>query len=90
MEHYGAEHNHMLQIRTLHARTLCVDENVSLDNLRQAVELFEEIDSISSRVFGAHHPDTEANRDMLRYAREKLARAEQPVAARTRCNKAES
>ena len=91
MEHYGAEHNYMLQMRTLHARTLCVDENASLDNLRQAVDLFEDIDSISSRVFGAHHPDTAANRDMLRYAREKLAHAaEAPVARRTRSKAEES
>ena len=77
------------QIRTLHARTLCEDENASLDNLRQAVELLEDIDSISSRVFGARHPDTAANGSMLRYAREKLAQAEAPVARRTRSSKAE-
>ncbi len=90
MEHYGAEHNYMLQIRTLHARTLCEDENASLDNLRQAVELLEDIDSISSRVFGARHPDTAANGSMLRYAREKLAQAEAPVARRTRSKAEES
>ena len=89
MEHYGAENDYMLQIRTLHARALCEDENASLDNLRQAVELLEDIDSLSSRVFGAHHPDTVANKGNLRYAREKLARAEAPVARRTRSSKAE-
>ena len=90
MEHYGAENDYMLQIRTLHARALCEDENASLDNLRQAVELLEDIDSISSRVFGARHPDTVANGGNLRYAREKLARAEAPVARRTRSKTEES
>ena len=89
MEHYGAEHEYMLQIRTLHARALCEDENASLDNLRQAVELLEDIESISSRVLGARHPDTAANRSMLSSAREKLAQAEAPVARRTRSSKAE-
>ena len=80
----------LLQIRTLHARTLFEDENASLDNLRQAVELLEDIDSISSRVFGARHPDTAANRSMLSSAREKLAQAEAPVARRTRSKAGES
>ena len=56
----------------------------------QAVELLEDIDSLSSRVFGARHPDTAANADNLRYAREKLALAEQPVARRTRSKAEES
>ena len=61
-----------------------------LDNLRQAVELLEDIDSISSRVFGARHPDTAANRSMLSSAREKLAQAKAPVARRTRSKAEES
>ncbi len=86
----GIVHWEMRNCRPEFSSSICEDENASLDNLRQAVELLEDIDSISSRVFGARHPDTAANGSMLSYAREKLAQAEAPVARRTRSKAEES
>ena len=89
MRIFGAEHDVTLTLRTLQGRALSEDENASLDNLRQAVDILEDVGPILSRVLGPRHPDTLSNEEALGEAREKLARAEAPVARRTRSSKAE-
>ena len=62
---------------------------LTLNDLRQAVEILESVSPISSRVMGPRHPHTLRNEEFLGVAREKLAQAEAPVARRTRSSKAE-
>ena len=74
----------------VNARVLYSSEEPPLRDLRQAVEILEEVSRMSSRVLGPRNPRTLRSEDYLQEAREELARAEAPVAARTRRNKTES
>ena len=87
---HGADHEIVLRTRRVYARALYSGENAPLSDVRQAVEILEEVSRMSSRVLGPRNPRTLRSEDYLQEAREELARAEAPVAARTRRNKTES
>ena len=86
----GTDHESAFALRRTYARALYSGEEPPLRDLRQAVEILEEVSRMSSRVMGPRHPRTLRSEDYLQEAREELARAEAPVAARTRRNKTES
>ena len=74
----------------VNARVLYSSEEPPLRDLRQAVEILEEVSRMSSRVLGPRNPRTLRSEKFLGEAREKLARAaDAPVARRTRSSKAE-
>ena len=85
----GPDRECVLAIRRTYARAMYNCENTPLGDLRQAVEILEEVSRISSRVLGPRHPHTFRSEKCLGEAREKLAQAEAPVARRTRSSKAE-
>ena len=86
----GTDHESAFALRRTYARALYSGEEPPLRDLRQAVEILEEVSRISSRVLGPSNPRTLRSEKFLGEAREKLARAaEAPVARRTRSSKAE-
>ena len=86
----GADNECTFALRRTYARVLYSGEEPPLRDLRQAVEILEEVSRMSSRVLGPRNPRTLRSEKFLGEAREKLARAaEAPVARRTRSSKAE-
>ena len=81
---YGADHEIVLRTRRVYARALYSGENAPLSDVRQAVEILEEICPMTRRIMGPSHPRTSHSERVLMEAREKLAQAEAPVARRTR------
>lgn len=81
---HGADHEIVLRTRRVYARALYSGENAPLSDVRQAVEILEEICPKTRQVLGPNHPRTSHCERLLMLAQEKLARAEAPVARRTR------
>ncbi len=75
-------------LRRNQARALYQPSGAPLGDVRRAVEILEDVVATSHRVLGPGYPSS--YQEHLDAAREKLARAEAPVAARTRRNKTES
>ena len=86
---HGIDHEIVLRYRRVYARALYSGENAPLSDVRQAVEILEEICPKTRQVLGPNHPRTSHCERLLMLAQEKLARAEAPVARRTRSSKAE-
>ena len=63
----------------MNARTLCADDDATLDDLREAVRTLEDTERIARRVFGGAHPNTEGIGGDLRNARALLAAHEGDV-----------
>ena len=61
-----------LRARWIYAKTLYLDADATLDDLREAVTTLEETDRIARRVLGGAHPLTEELEDGLRDARAAL------------------
>ena len=55
-----------------------MDADATLDDLREAVNTFEDIEPITRRVLGGAHPYTVRNEDSLRIARAALRARETP------------
>jgi hypothetical protein len=72
---FGPDHVDHLCFRRIQARALYLDDGAPLDDLRQAVEILEDVSLISSRLVGPGHPATLRSEKFLGQAREKLARA---------------
>jgi len=71
-----------LLIRQDFATMLYEDDHATLDDLREAVTMFEDLARIARRVFGGTHPKTEHIEDELREARAALrAREATPPSA---------
>ncbi len=87
---HGTDHEIVLRYRRVYARALYSGKNAPLSDVRQAVEILEEICPMTRRVMGPSHPRTSHSERVLMEAREKLARAEAPVARRTRSKAEES
>ena len=64
--------------RANYARTLYEDDSASLDDLREAVAIFEETVRAARRVLGGAHPLTDLIGDHLRLARASLHARETP------------
>ena len=87
---HGADHEIVLRTRRVYARALYSGENAPLSDVRQAVKILEEICPKTRQVLGPNHPRTSHCERLLMLAQEKLARAEAPVARRTRSKAEES
>ena len=68
----GEGHDLTLKMRKMYGRSLCEDPAATLDDLREAVTTFEEIERIARRVLGSDHPFTVALETSLRSARAAL------------------
>jgi len=64
----------------IEARTLGhEDDSATLDDLREAAKMLEDVERIARRVFGGAHPLTEGFEHYLREARAALAARETPL-----------
>ena len=69
----GAEHDLTLNFRDIYGRCLYRDDNASRDDVVEAIEIFEDVQRRTRRVFGPGHPDWTALPRHLMAARDKLA-----------------
>ena len=67
-----------LKMRWVYAGTLYEDPDATLDDLREAVTMLEEIEPIARRVMGGAHPITTGIETALRNARAALRARETP------------
>ena len=74
----GDEDRLTLEMRTLYAQTLYEDSDATLDDLREAVTTFTEIERTARRVLGGAHPTTAGIEIALRNARAALRARETP------------
>ena len=72
----GESQEHTLRIRTNYARSLCSGDGAPLDDLREAVTTFEELEQTTRRVLGGTHPFVEDIGISLRNARAAIAARE--------------
>ena len=72
---HGIDHEIVLRFRRVYARALYSVKNAPLSDVRQAVEILEEICPMMRRVLGPNHPRTAHSERVLMEAREKLAQA---------------
>ena len=80
----GEGHDHTLRIRTVYARALYDDPGATLDDLREAVTMFDDIERIARRVLGGAHPLTSSIERSLRRSRTRNGSRGACSAARTR------
>ena len=71
--HRNPDSPHSFHIVKALMDSLYKDPNASADDLREAVEVFENIPATSSRVLGSAHPDTKNYEKALAKARKALA-----------------
>ena len=69
---FGESRDLTLRMRWAYARALYEDAGATLNDLREAVTTFEEIERTARRVLGSSHPTTECIEDALRLSREAL------------------
>ena len=72
-----------LLMRCLYARSLYEDPNATLDDLREAVTMFEEIEPTARRVLGGAHPLARWIEKSLQIARAVLRARETPSSGET-------
>ncbi|CAH0365336.1 unnamed protein product [Pelagomonas calceolata] len=68
----GESHDLMLRMRWIYGKALYKDDAATLDDLREAVTTFEEIERIGRRVFGGAHPLVAGVEGALRQSRATL------------------
>ena len=54
----GAAHEFTIKMRWAYAESLCNDPNATLDDVRECMETFEDLERTARRVFGGAHPFT--------------------------------
>ena len=74
----GDSNDLTLKMRKIYANVLCDDPGATIDDIREAVTTFEEIERIARRVFGGAHPHTTAIERALGEARAALRARETP------------
>ena len=67
-----------IRMSRTYAKALYMADGATLDDLREAVETFEDAEQIGRRVMGSAHPIVEAIECHLRDARAKLRARETP------------
>jgi hypothetical protein len=67
-----------LSMRWSYAMSLCVNPDVTLDELREAATMLEEIEPTARRVLGAAHPTTADIERALQHARAALRTRDTP------------
>ena len=68
----------VLRRRLNYAAALCMDDGATLDDLREAVTIYEDTEPIVRRVFGSAHPLTRGLENNLRETRADLRDREAP------------
>ena len=68
----GDSHEFTFRIRTTYAEPLYLDTSATLDDLREAVTMLEDIERIARRVIGGVHPFTNEIEGHVQIARAKL------------------
>jgi len=63
------------------ARALAADPGSTLDDIREAMTMLEDLTRITRRVFGSAHPLVALCEDSLRLVRKKLGDSETPSAS---------
>ena len=71
-------HRLTLKMRSIYATVLCEDPAATLDDLREAVSMLEDMERITRRVFGGAHPFTQRIERSLHNARAVLRARETP------------
>ena len=74
----GTSHEITLSMRLNYAAALCMDDGATLDDLREAVTIYEDTEPIVRRVFGSAHPLTRGLENNLRETRADLRARETP------------
>ena len=77
----GEGHQFTLSMKKIYATALCFDPGATLDDLREAVTTFEEVERIARQMLGGSHPYTEGIAGDLREARAALRARETPSAS---------
>ena len=75
---YGEGRETTLRMRANYARSLYIDDDATLDDLREAVTTLEDLEHITRRVLGGAHPLVESIERHLRNARAALRARETP------------
>jgi len=75
---FGESNDLTLKLRTIYATALYYNNGATLDELREAVTMFEDIERIARRVLGGAHPVTANIEISLRDARAVLRAREAP------------
>ena len=70
-----------LKLRWNDARALAADPGSTLDDIREAMTMLEDLTRITRRVFGSAHPLVALCEDSLRIVRKKLGASETPSAS---------
>ena len=70
-----------LKLRWNDARALAGDPGSTLDDIREAMTMLEDLTRITRRVFGSAHPLVALCEDSLRLVRKKLGASETPAAS---------
>ena len=70
---FGSDHDNTLRIRGVLAQALYSDEDPSVDELKEAVSLAEDVSRRTTRVFGSSHEIARVSKGTLRNARAALA-----------------
>ena len=71
--HRNPDNPHSFHVLKALARSIYEDPNASVEDLREAVRVFENVPAASSRVFGPAHPDTKKYEVILAKAKKALA-----------------
>ena len=74
----GENHEETLKLRWDYARSLCMDDGATLDDLREAVTTFEDATRIGRRVLCAAHPTALGLGSCLEKSRAMLRACETP------------
>ena len=69
-----------LMLRWLYAQSLYMDDDATLDDLREAVSTLEDVERIARRIFGSTHPHLQIIEHHLRASRAALRAREMPPA----------
>ena len=76
----GEGHQFTLSMKKIYATALCFDPGATLDDLREAVTMLEDVERIARRVLGGAHPTTKTIERDLQRSRGALAARETPPA----------
>ena len=68
----GESNSLTLKLRRIYAQALYRDPSTTLDDLREAVTTFEDVERIARRVLGGQHPFTRSSEKSVRVSRAKL------------------
>ena len=74
----GESNETTIRMRHKHAEALCQDNGATLDDLREAVTLLEDLEPTARRVLGGAHPLIKGFEDELQDARAALRARETP------------